>query len=272
MKRFIIFLISLICFFVVCDCMGGASADEWIDIPVVVNVVDNSDSSGVDEAIKKANEILSEAKIRLYVVQTNKPYNVGHNNGDLTEAEGDTAQYAGENEVEGKCGAGKGLKLTIADDVWTEEPGAVGWAIHGNPVVFVEPDADSNEMGKTVAHEFAHSLTLDYDLYDPNDSNSLMYGYTDGNDTQLDPNEIEEIRKRAKKRGYSYFIVPVNPTGGVAVPPGVEFSIDAHGALLDDFGDIMVDGAPWDPITDPNLGFADIHSISMFSDRPGFFL
>jgi len=249
--------------------MAGDAAEEWIDVPVVVNVVDNSDSSGVADAIKKANEYLAQAKIRLYVVDTNKPYNVGDNNGDLTEDEGDDAQDDGEKEVEDKCGAGKGLKLTIADDVWTEEPNAVGWAVHGNPVVFVEPDGDANEMGKTVAHEFAHSLTLDYDLYSPNDINSLMYGYTDGNDTQLDPNEIKEIRKRARRRGYPYFIVPVNPSGGVAVPPGVDFSIDAYGALLDDFGDIMVNGIPWDPLADPNLGFADIHSVSMFCDKPG---
>ncbi len=264
MKRFIIFLITLICFFAVCDCMAGNAAEEWIDVPVVVNVVDNSDSSGVADAIKKANEYLAQAKIRLYVVDTNKPYNVGDNNGDLTEDEGDDAQDDGEKEVEDKCGAGKGLKLTIADDVWTEEPNTAGWAVHGNPVVFVEPEADANKMGRTVAHEFAHSLTLDYDLYGPNDINSLMYGYTDGN-TTLDANEIEEIRKGARKRGHPYFIVPVNPSGGVAVPPGVDFSINAYGALLDDFGDLIVTGGP----SDPNLGFADIHSVSMFCGKPG---
>ncbi|MFC1676920.1 hypothetical protein ACFL3G_07655 [Planctomycetota bacterium] len=270
MKRFIILLTSLICFFVVCDCMAGDAAEEWIDIPVVVNIVDGSDASGVADAIKKANEILAQAKIRLYVVDTNQPYNVGDNDPNLTEDEGDDAQDDGEEEVDETCGAGKGLKLTIADDVWTEEPNAVGWAVHGNPVVFVEPDADANKMGKTVAHEFAHSLTLDYDLYDPNDSNSLMYGYTDGNDTQLDANEIEEIRKRARRRGYAYFIIPANPFGRpVAIPPGVEYSINAYGALLDDFGDIMVNGIPWDQAIDPDLGFADIHSVSMYCGKPG---
>ncbi|MHC4734660.1 MAG: hypothetical protein ACYTDW_09395, partial [Planctomycetota bacterium] len=59
----------------------GPAAVEWTDIPVVVNIIDASDASKVDEAIKKANEILKQAKIRLIVKKTNPDVNVGNGDG-----------------------------------------------------------------------------------------------------------------------------------------------------------------------------------------------
>ena len=53
----------LFCFFVFP--VGWAIAEDWIAIPVVINVVDSSDASKVDEAIKKANEALAKAKSAL---------------------------------------------------------------------------------------------------------------------------------------------------------------------------------------------------------------
>ncbi|MHC4544275.1 MAG: hypothetical protein ACYSYL_07060, partial [Planctomycetota bacterium] len=167
----------------------GPAAVEWTDIPVVVNIIDASDASKVDEAIKKANEILKQAKIRLIVKKTNPDVNVGNGDGNLTENEGDRAQKDGQTELDKVAGAGKGIKITIADDVWTEEPATNGWCIHGNPVVFVETD-DADTMGNVIAHEIIHSLTVSGHS---TDSNDVMYPYTPRG-TDVRPSDVNEIR------------------------------------------------------------------------------
>lgn len=245
------------------------AADEWIEIPVVVNVVDNSDDSKVTEALKKANEIFKQAKIKLVVKKTNKPYNVGNNDGDLTEAEGDDAQKDGKKELDNVAGAGKGLKLTIADNCWVEEPNTVGWAIHRSPVVVVEPDADVEEMAKTIAHEMCHSLTLEHDHYDPNDINLLMYGYQ-GSGTHLEPNDIAEIRMTAKKRGKTFTIQPTALPGNKkeTTASGISNSIDAHGAILDEFNDQNITEPVFNDPFNPENTYGDIREIIVFADEP----
>ena len=47
------------------------ATEEWIDIEVVVNVLDGADANGVEDAIAKVNEILAPAKIRLVKKATN---------------------------------------------------------------------------------------------------------------------------------------------------------------------------------------------------------
>ncbi|NQT00553.1 MAG: matrixin family metalloprotease [Planctomycetes bacterium] len=180
-----------------------SAAAEWVDIPVVVNIIDASDANNVDDAIKKANDILAGAHIRLIVKKTNKNVNVGNNDGDLTADEGNTAQGNGETELRNVAGAGKGIKITIADDVWTEESATNGWSIHRNPVVFAETD-DPNTMGNVIAHEIGHSLTINGHSNDPN---NVMYPTTPRG-VNWDPNDVNEIFTNAKKRGTAYFIVP----------------------------------------------------------------
>lgn len=245
------------------------AAEEWVDIPVVVNIIDASDASNVDAIIKRANEILKQAHIRLVVKKTNKNVNVGDGDGDLTEDEGNTAQKEGQKELDKVCGAGKGIKITIADDVWVEEPNTTGWAVHRNPVIFVEPDTDPNARGRTAAHETCHIFTL-YDTFDINDINDLMYGYAGGG-TTLGPNDVNEIFDNAKKRGKPYFVMPrVPPGGAVAIPCGVDFSIDSHGAILDDFSDLTIDD-PYGIITGPDdqsIQYADVREVILFGDEP----
>ncbi|AQT69740.1 hypothetical protein STSP2_02936 [Anaerohalosphaera lusitana] len=254
-----IMLLSLCCMPTV------ASAAEHIVVPVVVNVVDSSDASQVEAAVARANEILDQAGISLVVVKTNQPFNVGDNDGDLTYAEGEEAQEAGRQELDNTCGAGKGLKLTIADDCWTEDPTTAGWAIHRNPTVVVEPDADPQKMGRTVAHEFCHALTLDYDKYAAEDANSIMYGYTDGG-TEMTEDEIEEIRKQAKKRGWAFNLEPVFPDRPSTMPSGAERVLDVHGAVLDGCDDLVLsDGTGF---IDPMFGFVDIIETSVFIPSP----
>jgi len=170
--------------FVCCICLSAIStvkaAEEWVNIPVVVNIIDASDANNVRAALRKANEILAQAKIRLVLKKTNNNVNVGNGDGNLTEAEGAAAQEDGETELNNIFGAGKGIKITVANNGWTERPSNVGWSVHRNPVVIVEPGADANDMGYTIAHELGHALTIDGNTpgRDPNghssDPNDLM--------------------------------------------------------------------------------------------------
>jgi len=196
-----VLFVSCVCFLPVLNAQADVpAAEEWVDIPVVVNIIDASDASNVDDAIKKANEILKQANIRLVVKKTNNNVNVGNGDPNLTEAEGDTAQEDGQKELDKVCGAGKGIKITVADDCWTEDPNTVGWSVHRNPVIVIEPDADANEMGETITHELLHSLTV---TAHSNDVNDVMYPTEAGNGI-INPNDVNEIFPNAKKRGKPY--------------------------------------------------------------------
>ncbi|MHC4735566.1 MAG: hypothetical protein ACYTDW_14095, partial [Planctomycetota bacterium] len=224
-------------------------------------------ASKVDEAIKKANEILKQAKIRLIVKKTNPDVNVGNGDGNLTENEGDRAQKDGQTELDKVAGAGKGIKITIADDVWTEEPATNGWCIHGNPVVFVETD-DADTMGNVIAHEIIHSLTVSGHS---TDSNDVMYPYTPRG-TDVRPSDVNEIRTSARTRGSSRWELPIPWPwlGPVALPIGVNYSIDGHGAILDAFSDLLIVD-PMGLITnpdDPSIQYADLREIVIFADEP----
>jgi len=270
MNRYTSFSCLVVASFIlsVCGLINRAFAEptgeEWIDIPVVINIIDASDSSNVEEAIKKANEVFKQAKIRLVPKKTNNGVVVGNGDGSLTEAEGGDAQDDGEQELSDTIKGGKGIKLTVADDVWSEKPNTVGWAVHRNPVVFVEPDSDPNELGHTIAHEMTHALTVDYDIYDPNFIDRLMYGYT-GSGTTLDPNEIIEIRKEARKRGTAYVVKPDYPTSGI-IPSGVEYSLNTFGGVLDPKEDVLVEFGTLPP---PQFPFSDLREITVFCPDPG---
>jgi hypothetical protein len=96
--------IKLSALFLCCICLfpiltakaDVAAAEEWVDIDVVVNIIDASDANNVDAIIKRANEILKQAHIRLIVKKTNRNVNVGNGDGNLTADEGDTAQEDGQ--------------------------------------------------------------------------------------------------------------------------------------------------------------------------------
>ena len=263
------FIVLFLCFIFLLPVLSAKAdipaAEEWVDIPVVVNIIDASDANNVDAAIKKANKILAGAHIRLIVKKTNKNVNVGNNDGNLTSGEGDTAQNDGETELRNVAGAGKGIKITIADDVWTERSTTNGWAVHRNPVIFAETSSDPNTMGNVIAHEIGHSLTISGHSTDPN---NLMYPSTPRG-VNWDPNDVNEIFGNAKKRGRAYFIVP-RTMGSVMIPAGLDYSIDAHGAILDGFHDLLIDdflGTVDDP-NDPSIQYADLRGITLFADEP----
>jgi hypothetical protein len=259
-----------ICFLLFCNLNVLANTDtseEWIEIETIVNVLDGSDANSVDSFIRKTNEILKQAHIKLTVKKTNKNVQTGDGDSLLTRNEGNKAIESGQGELQKTLGAGKGIKITVADDVWTQNPSTVGWAVHRNPVMFVESDEDPNVMGRTAAHEIIHALTVSEHSEDQND---VMYeSETQG--TNMRPSDINEIFPNAKKRGTSYYIEPtVLPEKPVLLPPGINYSIDAHGAILDEFYDVNL----YDPIgklTDPNnpsIQYADLREVQMFCDEP----
>jgi len=56
----------------------------------------------------------------------------------------------------------------------------------------------------------------------------------------------------------------------VMIPAGLDYSIDAHGAILDDFHDLQIDdflGNVYDPNA-PSFLYADLREITLFADEP----
>ena len=269
--------IKVCALFVCCICLLpilSAKADipaakEWVEIPVVINIIDGTDANNVDAIIKKAKEILEQAHIRLVVKKINRNVNVGNNDDNLNRAERDEARRKGQQDVNDTCGAGKGIKIDFVTNCKTEKASTTGISVHRTPVVIVEPDTDPNARGRTVAHEIGHVLTL-HDTYDLNDINDLMYGYVGGG-TTLGPNDVNEIFGNAKKRGRSYFVVPrVLPGQSVAIPCGIDYSIDAHGAILDGcYDQDIIDPCGVIPGPDcPTIGYADMREILLSCDEP----
>ncbi len=266
--KFGLVILSWVCLLLVADA-AASGPREVIDIPVIVNVVDASDAGNVEDAIEKANEILGQAGIHLYVAETNNNVNVGDGDGDLTYNEGEQAVRDGQDELrdslKDKDGNwnGKGIKITVADDCWSESGNTIGWCYHGIPVTVVEPDDDPNTMGGTIAHEVLHILTVSGHSNDPN---NVMFPTNEGG-TEIDPNDVNEVLPDGRKRGWPHWVVPVYPDRDTMLPPGIEWSIDGLGAILDAYFDVMCSDPEWFP-DDPNYAYADLREISLFCDNP----
>jgi hypothetical protein len=252
---------------------GQAANNEQIDIPVVVNILDNADASKIDEGIAKASDIFKQkAGINLDKKATD-PNAKGDTNGDggLDRNERDKVREDGQkvlNDTPG-IGAGKGIKIDVVNDVDINNANNIGLSVHRNPVIIIEPDTDVNELAKTIVHEICHVLTLNYDVNDPC---SIMYKYKHSG-TNFDVNEVNEVRDEGKKRGTSYFITPdVLPRlyRRSWDPEAIDYGIDGFGAILDNFHDVNF----YDPrglITDqndPTIQYADIGEVTVFADEP----
>lgn len=244
------------------------AAKEVIDIPVVVNIIDDTDSSNVDEAIKKANKIFEGAGIRLIVKKTIPDVNVGNGDDNLTRAERDEARRNGQTVLKDTVGAGKGIKIDVVTNCSTTSS-TTGVSVHRIPVVIVEPTDDANAMGNTIAHEIGHSLTITAHSGDPN---NVMWPYRDPNATTWTPDDVNEIRPNARTRGTSRweFPIPWPWLGPVAFPISTSYSIDGHGAILDAFSDLLIVD-PMGMLTnpeDPSIQYADLREIVIFADEP----
>jgi hypothetical protein len=247
-----------------------AIEEEWVDVPVLANIVDGTDvnENQIDVWIRKANEILAQAHIRLILKHVNT-VDVGNGDADLTYDEGNKAKDQGRKELRNRFGAPRGIKIYFADDCWIEKPNTAGWSIHRSQVIVIEPDPDANEMGEVITHELLHDWTVPAHS---NDVNDVMYRNKAGNGF-IHPNDVNEVFPEAKKRGYPYtrrWYWPWPDMLPWAFSPGYEPSIDLRGATLDDYNDLSI----FDPCgvvtqpNDPTIQYADLQEILVFSDNP----
>ncbi len=243
--------------------------EEWVDVNVLVNLVDANDANSVEAVIKKANTILEQSKIRLILKKVNKDFKTGNGDANLTDNEGTNALEEGKKELAKVFGAGKGIKITITEDVWTEEPNTDGWSVHRNPVLFAETYEDPNTMGNVTAHEFGHVFTLQHR---ENDANNLMYPYTNSSRTVLDVNQTDEIFMEIKKRGTTYLRQPQPlPSGPELGSAGVTYPVNGFGAVFDGLGDVLVTDlltGTAEESNDPTLRFADLDELLIGIDEP----
>ena len=264
-------VVCAICLLPILHAQAQTHVEEWVNIPVVVNIIGVLDSTNVDESIKKANEILAGARIRLIVIKTIYNVHIGDGNGSLDETERKEAKEYGQQELAEICGAGKGIKITVADDVWEEESGIRGWTVLRKPVVFVEPD-DPNTMGNVTAHVIGHSLGIEDHHPDPN---NIMYeSIPRGNNWE--PNDVNEILVRVKTKGNAHVGLGINvnlrPLGlAASVLPSLCLDLVLDwGALDDGFYDQLID----DPCgiipgpNDPCTAYTDLREITLFCDNP----
>jgi len=283
-------VVCAICLLPILHAQAQTHVEEWIDIPVVVNVIGTSDSSNVDEAVRKANEILAGAHIRLIVIKTIADVQIGNGDESLDETERKEAKEYGRQELANICGAGKGIKITVADDVWEEEPGVRGWTVLRKPVVFVEPD-EPNTMGNVTAHVIGHSLGIEDHHPDPN---NIMYeSIPRGSD--WDPNDVNEILGNAT-HGYGWHMSIFKPANMVKLVlgqpdwlldpddgllfrrllvlsdlAGKTVTLKGLAAKLDDFYDPNIVSDPCAMIAGPNtpsVQYADLRRILLYCDNP----
>lgn len=244
----------------------GPAPREWVELPILVNIIDDSDDSNIEAAIERANEILEQAHIKL-VVKVTKKMNVGNGDPNLTYVEGNTALRNGQRELDNWMrilgyGPRKGIKINVADDVWEEDPGTIGWCVHNIPVIAVET-GDANTMGNTMAHETIHVLTVAEESEDPN---NVMHQTASG--TELTPEQIDEIFPDGRARGRRYFVrARVLPDEGRAIPSGKDWVVDAEGAVLDSFFDVNCPALGFDPC-DAEFGYGDLREVGLYCDSP----
>ncbi len=259
--------VFFICFLLFANVRAEEPAmEEWVDVNVLVNLADSNDAKDLEGIIREANATLEKARIRLILKKVNKNYKTGDGDANLTNSEGTNASSDGQKELEKAFGAGKGIKITVADDVLVEEPNTVGWNIHRNPVVFIEKGDSLLQTGQVLAHEIGHFLTLEH----VDDSNNLMFpSWPNGQD--LNTSQVDEIFKEIKKRGKTYLRKPQPlPSEFELGPSGLEYGIEGFGATLDIPGDVLVTNLSTGTTTesdDPKYKYADLEEILVYMEN-----
>ncbi len=273
MKKYLCFVLSFLVWMMASGTVYGQEsiipgAEEHVNIEIIVNVIGNTDASDVEEHIRRANEILNKFNINLEVKKINRNVKVGDNDGNLTEAEGDQAQQDGESEIENTfqdedgSWTGKGMKVTLANNTWTEQPNNNGWARHRNPVVFAEEGDPC--VGNIIAHELVHALTVTDHRNDPNN----LMNPTTPRGGEIDPCDLREIWPHAIRRGERYWVIdfpPIEPSDSdvlLCSHDGTSRAIHAQAGIFDDHGDVF-------PLSShPAVRAADITEVSVYAPRP----
>ncbi len=227
--------ILAVTFFVILLQGKNLIAQEFIEIPVIINILRHSevDERYAKKAVDDASKILEKARIKLKTVKVNKNViNPSDNDARIDKSElGAVINKAGEEITKRKDK--KGIKITFARDalVGSLTP---GHSFHRFPSMVVEKRKTRSKTASTIAHEACHILTIrDHS----NDPSNLMAPSIDekGNPirrgTGLTDQQIREITKGAKLVGK--VIKPVSSTDSY-IKESQQF-----GAVLDSAGDLI---------------------------------
>lgn len=220
-------------------CLGGVAhaEDEFINLPIVINIMNGSDMSEDDarEAVKAANEIYKQAGIKftIHKINTGVADPSGDEGSSLTRADRDKLRENGVNELP----VSKGVKVTFAAQPDAGDAGTNGLTVHKVPCSICRK---TPRTGETMAHEIGHILTLD-DLYGEGTEGRLMHGvFNTRTGTTLTDAEKEEIKKEAQKRACATVVKPT---------PESEAQIKQNGGGLSTNTGTLVPGVPsWQDI------------------------
>ena len=286
MRHFILVIIltTLVCAF--SPTPAKAEPNEIIEVPVIVNIHDkaNFDPNKVPGMIDRLNKIFKQADIKfVFVPPPRTGIKVGNGDGKLDQDERNEARKKGYKELKDlKDNKGKkkykGVKINICVEPVDGDPCTVGQALHRSRVILISPDkdGDANKTAATAGHEFGHAMTICGDRSDPNDQghnpdpNYLMHELITGG-TKLTPEDVNEIRKQAKKWGTVITPKSTNTeTDKQTAGNGKIQKMVAAGGQIDSFFDVYVEiGDPclFDP-NEPLFHYADIGEVILYCEEP----
>jgi len=252
-----------------------------VDIPVVVNVMGRTQVGDVNGVLAAANRILEQAHIQLVLQKVNTGVEIGDGDGLLSEQEVFATVEGGNQELQGPDGPGGGIKIAVAEDVWTEPPGLTSYHAAPYPTVFLatgllKPGPDPNAMGRDLARAIATCLGAEPAA----DSQNLMFPGGDG--TTLNSNQIQSMLSQAGQIGWerSRLVAGYDPDLIVGLPKGARyvptlraFAADVPGDVLqkDTGGTRPVEGGPdlilFRAFAKPH-GPSGTLDLEIFVDRP----
>ncbi|UCG56170.1 MAG: hypothetical protein JSU70_15015 [Phycisphaerales bacterium] len=269
-------LVAFCVYVAISVCLGAVvCADEFTMVPAMVNVLKGVDAndSDIDAIIKECNKILKQANVQLEFSVKNIVRDVndtGNKDGKIQLAEEIKLDEAGQKELIGKFGAGKGIKICITNKI-RDKDATRGLAPHSKqengqltakPIIYIKnlPKVKKESRGNDLAHETCHVLTLGKGhwidksrnkkaegAHNTDDTNNLMYPHNpyrkkDGElgdrGKKLTDDQIKEIQKGAKRLGNTKVAkIRINERG---IPVIYEMAPlpTVHGGFVDDMGDV----------------------------------
>ncbi|MBN1656816.1 MAG: Ig-like domain-containing protein [Anaerolineae bacterium] len=201
-----------------------------VQIPVIVNVYPGGKYS--EGAIRKANDILRQAGMKLVVVEKNT---IGANSGGAGEWGGDNGADGG-TAGDGTFTRGerdrmrtfggqelrdlpnhRGIKISFGQTPSSTST-TPGISVHRDPTIIVKDRGNDSDTGQTIAHEIGHLMTLGEGHKIDGTTNADSAGHTPNragntgngnimapsnrrNGTHLTPDQIAEMQRRRYVHG-----------------------------------------------------------------------
>ena len=272
--RFLI-LASFISIYLILPVYGGVIPyspvePNGVEIPVLINVLGQSEPNDVNNAIEmiaETNNILKQANVQLAIEHINTDVNdIGDNDGILTQAEISDVLLASIKEMQCRNWPGKGVKINIADDVWAEKPELIFWNDNFYPVAFLESSQSPSQMGLTLAREVGVTAGLS----SSSEPNNLMN--PDGMGTLLNESQIMMILGLAKEIGFVRSSLAEGYSTDVLCElrhksPGALFFSEGWTLKSDSLNDVLANNLPFQGGSDQEAfiaksGLIDVNSIT----------